>query len=188
LSDEERREIVDYLLLRGFDIEHLIRGNVVLIDMKLRGIGGRLASVIHEVDSGLLDSITSRSGRGRVSKYLVRKLSSFNSVISERLSTHIDEVVTMDVHRLIRMPNSLHGKTGLRVVRLTPSDLERGVEYVIDKAIQFRKGSLTLRLIKKLPVRRVLGEDVVGDEGSVIKVPTYIGIYLVMTNWGELVD
>jgi DNA primase small subunit len=188
LSDEERREIVDYLLLRGFDIEHLIRGNVVLIDMKLRGIGGRLASVIHEVDSGLLDSITSRSGRGRVSKYLVRKLSSFNSVISERLSTHIDEVVTMDVHRLIRMPNSLHGKTGLRVVRLTPSDLERGVEYVIDKAIQFRKGSLTLRLIKKLPVRRVLGEDVVGDEGSVIKVPTYIGIYLVMSNWGELVD
>ncbi|WP_243675341.1 hypothetical protein [Vulcanisaeta distributa] len=42
------------------------------------------------------------------------------------MSTHIDEVVTMDVHRLIRLPNSLHGKTGLRVIRVSPSDLERG--------------------------------------------------------------
>ncbi len=36
-----------------------------------------------------------------------------------------------------------------------------------------------MRLTKKLPVRRILGEDVNGDEGSIIKVPTYVGIYLV---------
>ncbi len=188
LSDEERREIVDYLLLRGFSIEHLIRGNVVLIDTRLRGIGGRIASVIHEVDPSLLDSLISASGRGRVGKQLIKKLSTLNPVISERLSIHVDEVVTIDVHRLIRMPNSLHGKTGLRVIKVSPSDLEKGAEYIIDKAIQFRKGSLTIRLTRKLPVRRVLGEDVVGDEGSIIKVPTYLGIYLVVNNWGEPVD
>ncbi|WP_446751847.1 DNA primase catalytic subunit PriS [Vulcanisaeta sp. JCM 16161] len=186
LTDEERREIVDYLLLRGFDIERLIRGNTVLIDAGLRGIGGRLASLIHELDPDLLSTLS--NDRRRLSKYVIRKLKSLNPIVSERLSTHVDEVVTMDVHRLIRMPNSLHGKTGLRVVRISPSDLERGVEFVIDKAVQFRKGSLTLRLIKKLPVRRVLGEDVSGDEGSIVKVPTYLGIYLVMSGWGEPVD
>ncbi len=35
-----------------------------------------------------------------------------------------------------------------------------------------------------------MGEDISGDEGgSVIKVPTYVGIYLVMSGWGgEPVD
>ncbi|MGC9180257.1 MAG: DNA primase catalytic subunit PriS [Vulcanisaeta sp.] len=185
LMDDERREIIDYLLLRGFDIERLIRGNAVLIDARLRGIGGRLASLIHELDPELLNNLGSKK---RLSKSLIRKLNTLNSVISERLSIHIDEVVTMDIHRLIRMPNSLHGKTGLRVVKVGPSDLERGADFIIDKAIQFRRGILTLRLIKKVPVRRVLGEDVVGDEGSIIKVPTYVGIYLVISGWGELVD
>ncbi len=125
LTDEERREVIDYLLMRGFDIERLIRGgNTILIDAKLRGgIGGRLASLIHELDPDLLNNL---GGRRRLSKYIIRKLNSLNPVVSERLSTHVDEVVTMDVHRLIRMPNSLHGKTGLRVVRVSPSDLERG--------------------------------------------------------------
>ena len=185
LTDEERREIIDYLLLRGFDVERLVRGNAVLIDARLKGIGGRLASLIHELDPDLLNSL---SGRRRLGKYVIRKLNSLNPVISERLSIHVDEVVTMDVHRLIRMPNSLHGKTGLRVVRVSPSDLERGAEFIIDRAIQFRRGSLTLRITRKLSVRRVLGEDVVGDEGSIIKVPTYVGIYLVMSGWGEPVD
>lgn len=109
--------------MRGFDIERLIRGNTILIDARLRGIGGRLASLIHELDPDLLNNL---GGRRRLSKYIIRKLNSLNPVVSERLSTHVDEVVTMDVHRLIRMPNSLHGKTGLRVVKVSPSDLERG--------------------------------------------------------------
>jgi DNA primase small subunit len=183
LSDEERREIIDYLLLRGFSIEHLVRGNVILIDDGLRGIGGRLASVIHEVDPSILDKV-----RGKVSKGVARRLSSLSSIIRDRLAVNIDEVVTMDIHRLIRMPNSLHGKTGLRVVRVSLSELERGAEYIIDKAIQFRRGSLTIRLSKKLPVRRVFGEDVVGNEGSIIKVSMYIGMYLVMGGWGEPLD
>ncbi|WP_243665905.1 DNA primase small subunit domain-containing protein [Vulcanisaeta sp. JCM 16159] len=144
-----------------------------------------MASLIHELDPELLNSL---SNRKKIGKYLIRMLGSLNHVVSERLSTHIDEVVTMDVHRLIRLPNSLHGKTGLRVIRVSPSDLERGADFIVDKAIQFRRGSLSLRLTKKLPVRRVLGEDINGDEGSVIKVPTYVGIYLVMSGWGEPVD
>ena len=35
-----------------------------------------------------------------------------------------DEPVTCDVKRLIRLPSSLHGKTGLKVVKITVDDLK----------------------------------------------------------------
>jgi DNA primase small subunit len=34
-----------------------------------------------------------------------------------------DEPVTCDIKRLIRLPSSLHGKTGLKVVKITVDDL-----------------------------------------------------------------
>jgi DNA primase small subunit len=141
--------------------------------MDMRGTGGRVAAALHEVDPGAV-------GRGRA-----RGLRRLGPRLIEKLITHIDEVVTMDVHRLIRMPNSLHGKTGLRVTKLSPSELERGVEYVVDKAVVFRRGSLTIRLRERPPVRRVLGEVIDGD---VAKLPTYLAVYLLMSGWGELID
>ncbi|MEM0449658.1 MAG: DNA primase catalytic subunit PriS [Methanomassiliicoccales archaeon] len=41
-----------------------------------------------------------------------------------RVSGQVDEPVTSDVKRLIRMPFSLHGKTGLRVVKMTRDELD----------------------------------------------------------------
>ncbi|WP_238375160.1 DNA primase catalytic subunit PriS [Vulcanisaeta thermophila] len=190
LSDNERREIIDYLLMREFNTEHLIRRlrtrDVVLIDPKIRGVGGRVAEALHDIDAELLEELQSK--RDKVPRNVMGRLSSLNGEISRKLAVHVDEVVTMDIHRLIRMHNSLHGKTGLRVAELGLGDLERGVEYVIDLATPFKKGSLTIRLLRRLPVRRVMGVDVAGDEGSIVKVPINIGIYLVMTGWGEFLD
>ncbi len=41
-----------------------------------------------------------------------------------RLAGEVDEPVTSDIKRLIRMPHSLHGKTGLRVVPMRRADLD----------------------------------------------------------------
>ncbi|MCU0861205.1 MAG: DNA primase small subunit PriS [Methanomassiliicoccales archaeon] len=41
-----------------------------------------------------------------------------------RISGQVDEPVTSDIKRLIRMPSSLHGKTGLRVVKMTRDELD----------------------------------------------------------------
>ncbi|MDD1769856.1 MAG: DNA primase small subunit PriS [Methanomassiliicoccales archaeon] len=41
-----------------------------------------------------------------------------------RLAGEVDEPVTSDIKRLIRMPHSLHGKTGLRVVPMRRRDLD----------------------------------------------------------------
>jgi len=45
----------------------------------------------------------------------------FHAIISRDLSTQIDTQVTTDLHRLIRVPYSLHGKTGFVV---TPVDID----------------------------------------------------------------
>lgn len=43
---------------------------------------------------------------------------------STELLTHVDSVVTTDVHRLIRMAGTLHGKTGLRKMPVSASAME----------------------------------------------------------------
>jgi len=46
------------------------------------------------------------------------------SIDAVRLRTHIDTVVTTDIHRLIRMPGTLNGKTGLKATMLSLDELE----------------------------------------------------------------
>ncbi len=42
----------------------------------------------------------------------------------EDAASHIDVVVTQDTHRLIRLGNSLNGKTGLKAQLIDPNDLD----------------------------------------------------------------
>ena len=43
--------------------------------------------------------------------------------VAYRLSGEVDEPVTADIKRLIRLPGSVHGKSGLRVTPITRSQL-----------------------------------------------------------------
>jgi len=71
-------------------------------------------------------------------------------------AAHVDSVVTTDVHRLIRMAGTLHGKTGLRKAPVGPEGLEafdplrssvvlRGepLKVHVENACQFRLGDET---------------------------------------------
>lgn len=76
-----------------------------------------------------------------------------------------DEPVTADVKRLIRMPDSLHGKSGLRVVRLTMDELDdfdplvdavalprdETDRVVAQKPVSFEVGGETFRLGENEP-------------------------------------
>jgi len=191
LNQDERRELIDYILARNFNPERHIRrsikGYVILIRNDLQGLGKRLFNVISQlIDTRYLDP-----------KYLkyrdVRKLGKLISdninVIERMLRVQIDEIVTMDIKRLIRVPNSLHGKTGLRVTQLDVKDLDKGSEYIIDKAIVFRKGMLKIRLLENLGKIRIMGEKLDStNKDNIVKVPTYIGIYLINTGLGEFIN
>jgi len=62
----------------------------------------------------------------------------------EKQSVKIDTVVTTDVHRLIRLANTLHGETGLKKVELAANEIERFDP--LKSALAFTHGSISLEV------------------------------------------
>jgi DNA primase small subunit len=69
-------------------------------------------------------------------------------VISQQASI-VDSVVTVDLHRLIRMPQSLHGKTGLKV---SPVENIDSFEPLTD-AVAFKEGTEKVHVINSQPIK-----------------------------------
>ncbi|MCL4332766.1 MAG: DNA primase catalytic subunit PriS, partial [Candidatus Thermoplasmatota archaeon] len=87
------------------------------------------------------------------------------------------EPVTTDVHRLIRFPGSLHGKTGLEVVPV-PID-ELGGFDPLKSAIPdvFMEGEEEVIAPQRIEIS-MAGKEFVLESG-LNKVPTYLAIFLV---------
>jgi len=93
----------------------------------------------------------------------------------QRQAALIDPVVTMDVHRLIRLPRSLHGKTGLQVVPLPVSALEKFDP--LQEAIAFPEGRVDV-YVADAPAFR-LGNAVYGPyRRERVELPMAAGVYL----------
>jgi len=76
----------------------------------------------------------------------------------EKQSVKIDTVVTTDIHRLIRLTNTLHGKTGLKKVEVPMT----GIEHFdpLKSAVTFKEGTATV-LVSAAPQFR-LGNETYG--------------------------
>jgi len=95
----------------------------------------------------------------------------------------IDEPVTRDVKRLIRLPGSLHGKTGLRVVTLTRDQMND-----FDPLRDAVPGSLPDRSVKVVLKQRLdthVKDFRVRGEGT-MDVPAYAALFLVLRRWAVL--
>ena len=93
----------------------------------------------------------------------------------EKQSVKIDTVVTTDVHRLIRLTNTLHGKTGLRKIEVPISGIERFDP--LKSAIAFKEGVVTF-FVSEAPQFR-LGEEIYGPyERQRIELPTAVALLL----------
>ena len=73
-------------------------------------------------------------------------------------SAKIDTVVTTDVHRLIRLGNTLHGKTGLKKMGVPIKEIESFDPF--KDAVVFREGTVTV-LVSDVPQFR-LGDETYG--------------------------
>lgn len=189
LGQDERRELVDYIRAIGFNIERFIdmRGRLIA-GPDLDGKGSRIWKCIEkEIDDKIRGMVLSlRSVRRYVSR-----LKRLESTVASCLSVMIDEIVTLDIKRLIRVPNSLHGKTGLIVSKLSKQDLEKDAYHIVEMSVpKVIKGKrMKIILKKRLSIRNVLGEDIdpdLIDEPQI--VPTYVGIYLVKRDLAEVVE
>ena len=99
-------------------------------------------------------------------------------------SAKVDTVVTTDIHRLIRLQGTLHGKTGFKKVEFPVSALDDFDPF--RSAIAFKEGEITV-LISKAPEFR-LGDEMFGPyKGEKVELPTVAAILLICRGRAEVV-
>jgi DNA primase small subunit len=112
----------------------------------------------------------------------------WRKIVSSRadsLTAHVDTVVTTDVHRLIRLAGTLHGKTGLKKVEFPISEIEGFDPF--KSAVAFKKGAVTV-FVSSAPEFR-LGDETFGPyEKCKIELPTAAAILLTRRGRAEVVE
>ena len=189
LESAERREIVDYLTLNSLksqgsrQMKRVARCIAKYIANAIKD--GRIDGILEEI--GVADA----NKRERVVSILKKNIKSiadgdlsiipkamldriFNLCVS-RLAIYVDPPVTADIKRLIRLPKSLHGKTGLRVT-VVPLDKLEEFDPLRD-AVVFGDEKVKVRIKKKVKLR-IKGEEFTLDAGK-NKVPEYLAIFLI---------
>ena len=103
----------------------------------------------------------------------------------EKQSVKIDTVVTPDINRLIRLPNSLHGKTGLKKVEFPVTHIEDFDP--LKSAVAFKTGEVTVH-VSTVPQFRVEDEIYGPFEGEKVELPTAAALMLLCKGMAEVVQ
>ena len=98
-----------------------------------------------------------------------------------RFGAAVDEPVTADIKRLIRVPGSLHGGSGMLVKKLALSELENFDP--LNDAIVFGERTVKITVLKPFSVQ-LKGKDLRVEEG-IQEVPEYAAIYLICRGVAE---
>lgn len=96
----------------------------------------------------------------------------------------VDEKVTIDTKRLIRLPGTLHGKTGLPVIILGLEDLE---DFTLNISLSPFKGKAKIILLEEIPQNlTIFGENVGGKMKDKKEVHLPTAIYLSCKGLAEI--
>jgi len=213
LDSAARKEMVDYITGVGLEpTYHGLEGTTVTSGPNLDEIGwrGRIARATHEfllsatreeleelkLRKKVIEEILSR--RDEILKSWEKKgpwslikgvgVETWKKIIKraiESQSARIDTVVTTDIHRLIRLPNTLHGKTGWLKVSFPTEEIEKFDP--LSSAIAFKKGEVTI-YVKKAPEFRI-GEETFGPfEDRKVELPMAAALFLLCKGIAEVVD
>jgi DNA primase small subunit len=108
-----------------------------------------------------------------------------NKVIEE-ISVEIDERVTVDLHRLIRMPNTIHGKTGLKVTSMNYEDLENFEPY--RDSIVFKKGYAKIKYKVKADFPKIIMDETEYDLQNIENkpIPLFLALYLALNEYATI--
>ena len=226
LGSAERREIVDYVSSRGFELNRIFGKKEVSGDVGREraevfvfpseddgGWGGRinryiisyLSDIVKQDDAiktlmafegigkkkaELIEDIfTDKHQISRLKKGNMDALSKIQNKFFEKLaeqavtelSARVDEPVTGDVKRLIRLPGSLHGGSGMQVTALSISQLE--TFEPLNDAIVFGDKAVPLRVIKPFGLQ-MKGNEFTVEEGT-HELPEYSAVYLMCRGAAE---
>ena len=112
------------------------------------------------------------------------------------IGARIDEPVSIDIHRLIRYPGSIHGKTGFRVQELEIRELESfnpldEDNENLDPIVFFSKKKNTQKIkivAEKVPITKIKGISYGPyEKNEIIEVPHHVAIFLLCKEVAKLI-
>jgi len=104
--------------------------------------------------------------------------------VKEREAANVDTVVTTDIHRLIRMDGTLHGKTGLKKVKFPVKHLSDFDPFT--EAVAFKEG--TAKVFVSVAPQFRLGENTFGPyTKKEVELPTAAALLLICKGRAEAV-
>jgi len=105
--------------------------------------------------------------------------------VRENQSSKIDTDVTTDIHRLIRMNDTLHGKTGLKKVDFPAKNLQDFDPFT--GAVAFKKGTAKV-LVFDAPEFRLSGETLGPYKNRTVELPTAAAVMLICKRRAEVAN
>lgn len=205
-----RKEIVDYVLGLGFDAAfyELNSKGLGSSDLKHSGWRGRVVkgfSFILEarpedfknigLKRNVVEALTKNKNAivqswNTSNPYTVKGMGpeTWRKIVEYSVksqSANVDTVVTTDIHRLIRLAGTLHGKTGLKKMEFPVSTIDDFDPF--KSAVAFREGTVTI-LVSNAPQFR-LGDKTYGPyKKQRIELPTAVAILLLCRKRAEIED
>ncbi|MFW6448288.1 MAG: DNA primase catalytic subunit PriS [Halobacteriota archaeon] len=147
------------------------------------GMGPKRAENVHGIVDGRWSAI--EAGVVDLHPDFVRFVRSFVEARVVGAGPAIDEPVTTDLHRLIRLPGSLHGKTGLVVRPVPTGELASFDPLEAAVAPTFRENEIAVELVRDRQLE--LGGSSWSLSAGRRRVPEYVGIFLMARGVAEKV-
>jgi DNA primase small subunit len=230
LGSRERREIVDYVMATGLDMDSFLvpdlkehggetptgKGDLRLIP---KGWGKRvrdgLLEFFHELATmeeeqaikairaaaGAMErkkaleilriakdeTVMQRIEHGQIPQFYRPIWSgitkSVTTLVRVKSADRVDEPVTADIKRLIRLPGSLHGKSSLRVKPLTVESF-KAFNPLVD-AVVFGDKPVEIRATRNSAIK-LKDERHEVAEGEIAQLPEHVALYLLCRGAAEL--
>jgi len=179
-------------------IENLLSQPNDYISERLSSFGinsDAIKSFINSKDDFFQTILNKKNNLWNVSNFGITRWKKLLRGIVNEIGAEIDEPVTIDIHRLIRYPGSLHGKTGFKVQELNLSDLEEFTpldesDESLDPLIfESSKNSQEIKIIEdQVPQTKIKGKTFgpyLKDEK--IKVPNHIAVFLISKGVAKII-
>ncbi len=107
-------------------------------------------------------------------------------MVKGRMKGETDEPVTSDIKRLIRLPSSLHGKTGFEVVPMSREKLDTFDPF--SDAVPEAFGDKAVRISVKAPARVILKRQSFSLKEGENEVPEFAAVFLVCRRLATVID
>ncbi|MCV0410634.1 DNA primase small subunit domain-containing protein [Nitrosopumilus sp.] len=173
IGSRERSELSDYIMLRGaipetFGMKKFKPNRSSFPDFDDNGWKGRFSKYV----------FGTKSKRSKIiSELLVNGYSSFQKTlddVSENIGVKIDPNVTMDIHRIFRLPGSINSKSGLTKILckdLTKFDPYNEASFLSDDMVEVFANS---------PIEFKLKNKKFGPyNNEKVTVPTFAAVYMI---------